>query len=255
MLKTIKNQVKSLINSKLLNKTKLKKEFEKLVKLEEKRLKLENEYDSIPIEISGTQKDILRNNLKMIAKTADLEGVFLNTKKDYIHNKWFNIQGTKPQIIQVEDLYLRNQLSINTELYAACTEDLILLEEKILYNNFKISNKKNNLIKKFTEKKLIKKITKFSNIFKGNEQLVKEFVFSGLTGEDDHWHNFQEMKFRLNFICLLIHLDLSLKNSEEIDIDTKKPIYIDINKQYDTIIDFLSRFKQNKYDFIVKPPL
>ena len=245
----------------------IKKEYNKILKLEEKRISLCKEYkDSIPEEIEITQREILRNNFASLARLADDRDALINSISDISKGFYFNIQGTKPRLIlstydlisgYMNDKNYNNEIKmtrIDTRMFASVTDNLISLEN--VFTNLKskkINQKAKDKIAILANQKIVKKIHSFCDQFKGNEQLFKNYIFSGMQGlnEDDHWHNYNLMKDRLNFIGLL-SMNFNLEDSEEFSIGPKDLIYVYTNRLFNLELnEFLSKIKTKKYDFIL----
>jgi hypothetical protein len=246
------------LDSKILKKS--LQEYIKLKELETKRLSIIEEYkDEVPEEIKTVQRDILRNNLLMLGKTVDLEGGFNN--KDLDKNIYFNIQGTKPSVqltnryfskVQLTDKYGKNEVICNgideDIFYSYCSEILNLNKKFMNLRSQKIKKRAKTRLRHLAEKKIVSKTIEFCKLFKGNEDLVQEFVFSDLTGENDHWHNFFTFEARLNILAALYPY---IKDSEDFRIDRKEVIYIDAYRLRSSLEDFLPRINNKKYDFIL----
>lgn len=238
------------------DRNRFKMEFNKILTLETKRLAIIDEYkDEMPKEVITTQKDILRNNLLMLAKTVDIKGGFKNTENDIKKGIYFNIQGTKPQVYILDGII---------SMYSCCEIEHLLLDE---YSNYSLSDESFDIIKAFlnlkskkirksikqklellAEKKIQKETIKFSQLFKGNEDLVQEYIFSDLQGENDHWHDFISFNKRLN---ILKGLYPYIKDSEDFDIKEKKVIFIHAPVLKHSLNKFLKRINNKKYDFII----
>jgi len=269
---------------------KSRQEFFRILDLENKRLKIQAEYgEDLPEEIAVTQKEMLRNNVLTLARVVDSEGGFENSLKKMYAGYYFNIQGTKPQvhIYSLEENEAHSDPfshktfyetkgneetsikcdRIDTGVFAGIIEDMIKLEEKFMnLRSSKIKDSVKSKIIYLAEQKIVKKVQEFADMFKGNEQLIKEYVFSGLTGEDDHWHNYHEFKMRLHFIGLLYYKLVHYKktqdewdkglneypdaDSEDFEIGVKNLIFIHSERNL-KIKEFLELLNVKRHDFIV----
>jgi len=259
---------------------KMKQEFFKILELEEKRLKIVKEYgNNLPQDIAVTQRDILRNNLLTLAKVVDSEGGFENPLEKMLKQEYFNIQGTKPQVHIIDfdeykynDNFSRKEFSLNgkdgvttceridTGIFAGIITDMLKFEEKFInLRGPKIKQPIKNKLKYLAEQKIVKKVQEFANMFKGNEQLVKEYIFSGLKGEDGYWDDFDEFKLRLNFMGLLYYKlgnpvwdggKYNKVSSEDFEIGTKKLVYI-FSGKYLELKKLLSNINIKNMDFII----
>jgi hypothetical protein len=254
---------------------KAKQEFFKILELEDKRLKMVKEYgDNLPEDVSITQKDILKNNLLTLAKVIDVDGGFDNPMKKMLKQEYFNIQGTKPQVHSVSyDKFKHNDNfshkdfpvitpqgtktvtcdRIDTGAFATIVSEMLELSEKFMkLKSGKLKSTVRNKLVYLAEQKIVEKVQEFAERFVGNEQLVKEYIFSGLKGEDDHWHDYKEFKARLNFMGLLYYRISRgpINESTDFDIDIKKLIYIYSNEDLQ-IEKILGLLDIKRHDFIV----
>jgi len=272
---------------------KSRQEFFRILELEKKRQALEKEYGSdLPEDIATTQKEMLRNNMITLAKVVDSEGGFLNPMKNILQFEYFNIQGTMPQVhvysfkdneahsdpfshnvfFETKDVKETATVCdrIDTGAFAGIINDLLKLEEKFMsLKSSRIKTSVKNKLASIAEKKIIDKVNEFVKYFKGNEQLVKEYVFSGLTGEDDHWHNYNEFRQRLNFMGLLYYKlvkgklsqdewdkgpkNLPIADADDFDIGVKRLVFIHSEKNL-LIEKILKRMDIKTTDFIVHEP-
>jgi len=259
MLNFFKNFSKE---QKTLNK--IRKDFDNIVQLNDKRIELIMKYDneSDAPELTKTQKEILLNNLAILGKTADIAGGFKNTDNNIEKGIYFNIQGTSPRVIASDMLLSSCSLASKDKVHKTY---LNRIDEGIFYTQYletfnitskfleiksnKLNRKGKNLIHKLAEEKMKQEIIKFSKFFKGNEQLIQEFIFSGLEGEDDHWHNVYTMKDRLNIVSgLRPYID----NPDILKIGMKEVIYIYAPKNGNVLLKLLNRINNKNKDFVVK---
>jgi len=243
---------------------KIRKDFYNIVRLNDKRIEIIEKYDNeseVP-ELTKTQKEILINNLAMLGKTADIEGGFKNTDDDIEKGIYFNIQGTSPSVISSDMLLSSCSLASKDKVHKT---HLNRIDEGIFYIQYletfnmaskflniksnKLNRKGKNLIHRLANEKMKQEIIKFSKFFKGNEQLIQEFIFSGLEGEDDHWHNVYTMKDRLNLVSgLRPYID----NPDILKIGMKEVIYVYAPKNGNVLIKLLNRINNKNKDFVVK---
>lgn len=258
--------LKKLFGNKTI--TKSLAEYDKIIELEEKRKKLVVEYgDDLPDEIAFTQRDMLISNIQDVAHIIEGEGGLENSAKDLNNKYYFNIQGTSPVIIspsdssdihsdrEFTDKNGKNKVKCkrtDTEIISHRIEEITGLEEKFIeLSSNNISYKAKGRLIALAEKKINKKITEFCELFKGNEQLLKEYIFSGLKGEDDHYHDINTMKERLNFAGLIYPY---IKDSEFMEVGPKELMYVKADRlkyDSDSASKLLSRIKNKQYDFIV----
>jgi len=245
----------------------IKKEYNKILKLEEKRLSLCEEYkEAIPKEIEITQREILRNNFASLGHLVDDRNALENSAADISRGFYFNIQGTKPRLILtteslssdvIFDKNYTNKITmtrIDTGIFAGITQDLVKLENTFInLRSSKINQKAKNKITFLAEQKMVKKIYLFCEQFKGNEQLFKNYIFSGMQGlnEDDHWHNYSLMLDRLNFIGLL-SMNFDLSDSADFNIGPKDLVYVYAGNSLNLELkEFLINIDTKKYDFVL----
>ena len=258
MLNFFKNFSKE---QKTLNK--IRKDFDNIVRLNDKRIELIMKYDdeSETPELTKTQKEILLNNLAMLGKTADIAGGFKNTDADIENGIYFNIQGTSPRVIASDVLLSSCSLVSKDKIHKTylnrMDEDIFYIRYLETFNivskfleikSNKLNRKGKNLIHRLAEEKMKQEIIKFSKFFKGNEQLIQEFIFSGLEGEDDHWRNVYTMKDRLN---LASGLRPYINNPDILKIGMKEVIYIYAPKNGNVVLKLLNRINNKNKDFIV----
>ena len=242
------------------HKTKSFKEFKSIMELNSKVLIAEKEYGVN--ENSAAQKGIIKNNLLTLAKVY--EGISAPTiTMDY--NKkgnYFNLQGTKPVVHILEDYndeYTHKETNTVTKVIIDMSvsdlkADIISLEEKFRALNatkFKTANWEK--IQKIVKEKIEDKVELFSNSFKGNEEIVKDFILQNLSNIDI---NHDSMVKRLNFVYQLSSsLKYNISDPKDIEIANKDIILInesvfDSAKSMD-LKGLLESFKQLKYDFII----
>jgi len=252
------------IFNKMLGKDPLSKslqEFKSLTSLEAKRQKALKEYGAEAEVELALQKDILDNNICTLARVfTSTKPKILDTKK----NEYFNIQGSDVQVFtlhQPKDVYTHKSTGAVTPV-----EELKILLELVskqykLERKFqslkrgKIKEKAFSRINHFALKKINKKIVQYCNLFKGNEELTRKFVFRNMVEPDEDYHNDLMVYDRLNFLGSLVEAtNGAVQDSTKIDIDSKMLIQIS-NQDFHSTMNFelfLEELKNLKYDFIVK---
>jgi len=248
----------------------IKKEYKKILKLEEKRMSLcEEHWGSIPKEITITQRDILRNNFISLGYLVDNYNALENSEKDISKGFYFNIQGTKPRLFlttyelsleYMTDKNYDNKSKVTRIDIGECTnaiKKLIKIEDAFInLSNKKINQKMKNTITFLAKKKITRKINSFCDQFKGNEHLFKDYIYTGMKGsnKDECWDNYSLMLKKLNFIGLL-SMNSVLLDHEEFNIGPKDIIYVYACNAEETLNleleDFLASIKTKKYDFIL----
>ena len=247
-------------------KSKILKEYVSIVDLENKRTKLEIKYGTRNEDVQ-TQENILMNNLKVLGKLyTDLEIPALT--KNYSGNfEYFNMQGTPANVIKMDEApasitYKLGKevidITIQTPYYEDVVPKIISLQKKFLDLNKSKFNKKfyDALISKININ-IENIISDYSKNFKGNEELVKEFILKNLQGlEYTDNISIQSIIDRLILVRALTNTTLFLMyNSENFDIGHKNIIVIDTQlfNTYEMELEkFINNFKQNRYDFIIK---
>ena len=254
MLSKIKNIFKDSPESKAI------KEYKHILELEEKRLKLINDFGES--EETDTQGKIIRNNFETVAH------IFSDARqnKDYkIKDEkisYFNLQCTPTEVITSHNnievinhpenvegtiIHLSNIYKSSNDLHSE-----ILLQEKL---PTKMKSKLKNKIRSLAKKKMDNKIISFCNEFKGNEQLVRDFIFRNLDEPDEDYHNIYKVLDRLDFIDFLRYTsEEKLLDSEDFDISEKDIIKIsDFYNKIDTmaVIEFLEKLNQKRFDFVI----
>jgi len=261
MLSKIKNIFISK-EQKLLNNSKA--EYDKLIMLEQKRQGIVKEYgDDIPDEYKEyvqTQKEMIQNNFLMLAKTVDIEGGFKNSEEMMKKGIYFNMQGTKPSIILTTEEYgskdftdAGNGSNITSSrldegiTYAFKTEIMELSKKFLAIKPGKLKSDVRNALHSKAEKLIAKKTIDFCKVFGDNAPVIQEYIFSGLQGENDHYHNIYEFEERLNIIGGLYYIlkDMSF------DIGPKEVVFIYCPKSIDLVHNLLSKINNRKYDFIL----
>jgi len=241
---------------------KIRKEFDNIVELNNKRIDFIEKYGEDDSEVTRTQKEILVNNLAMLGKTADIEGGFENDEDNLKDGIYFNIQGTKPSVLITETEFVSCNLKSKDKIYKTYMSridegifyrkylDVFDLASKFLeINSSNLNRKAKDRLHNLAEKKMAKEIIKFSEFFKGNEDLIKDFIFSGLKGEDDHWHNIHQMKQRLNIASALRPY---INNPDILKIGVKEVVYIYAPRIGLDTSKLLERINNKNTDFVIK---
>ena len=244
------------------------KEYVKILTLEEKRKKLQVEYgDDAPVEIAQTQRDILKNNLLNLSHLAVDKEALPYSDSALDNGVYFNIQGSKPKVnithLDLSSREIADKTGVHKSLmkrtdsglFSGLTNDLLKIETVFMtLKHKKIKQSVKNFLASKAEAKMVRKIHEFCDNFKGNEQLFKNYIFSGIDGlnEDDHWHNYDLMRARLNIIGL-ITIEGDFTNSEKFDIAPKELIHIDdANNNLDIELEaFLLLIDTKIYDFVI----
>ena len=265
-------------NRKFLNKS--FEEYKKILALEEKRLELQKKYGTIDKTVQ-LQKEMIHNNFLTLARVVQDKGGFENTPDDMANFKYFNIQGTKPNIMMASEYghYTDSAWSqeagkldsakigtfkakdgsnqtfshrVDFGIFWKETKELIELEEKFI--NLRHSKIKENIKTRLAskaEQKINQKVQKYSELFGENSKVIAEYIFSGLKGEDDHYHNIHSMKERLNAVGMLSQY---IMDSKEYSLGPKELIYVfaeSLKDKDSDILKLLERINNIKYDFVI----
>jgi hypothetical protein len=246
------------------------KEFKKLTELSTKFELVTKDYDrdEYKDEIK-TQKSILLNNFQTLGYVHNSLGY---PKNPLNNSDFLSIQGTPANVFSVTqninvdvrnsmaDTFLNKEAGSTTYTFnlsevEELKSDMLKLEIKFLDLKAKRIIKPKALLKlaAVAQRKLDNKINNFCELFTGNEDLMKNFIFSNLNGETDHYHNIYEMIERLDFAGFL-YSQLKMTN-QNFTFGQKALIYIDTSKHdFKNKIEIeklLKEFKQYRYDFIV----
>jgi hypothetical protein len=245
------------------------KEFKTLMNLSNKFYDLKAKCSTTDNEIYAeqieTQREILINNFRTIGHVYNSLGYPKHPFKD---DDFLSIQGTPAKVFESkhdidENIKIYNKiLDISTSTHILNDKD-IFLDSKLDINikfldldDKRINNKKLKKIKAKTEQKLIYEIIKFSEDFVDNEELIKNYIFSNLEGEFDHYHNILDMFKRLNFVySIYTQLGPNIL-SKDFDFCQKDLVYIKLQQFHlsndNKVAEFLSNFKQYRYDFLIQ---
>jgi len=257
MLSKIKNIFKNSPEDKII------KEYKNIVALEDKRLKLINDFSET--DETDTQGKIIRNNFETLAHVfSDIKRNKQNKEYSVKDGKisYFNLQCTPTEVIilhsNIEEINHPENIEcniINLERTYKSTNSLhneILLQEKLPR---KMKSKLKNKIRNLAKKKMNNKIISFCNEFKGNEQLVRDFIFRNLDEPDEDYHNIYKVLDRLDFVDFLRYTtEEKILNSEDFDISGKDIIKIsDFYYKIDnmSLVEFLKKLNQKRFDFII----
>jgi len=246
------------------------KEFKRLAELSAKYKTMIEDYEGKDYsEEIKTQKDILLNNFQTLGHVHNSLGYPKAPSKG---SEFLSIQGTPANVFELHanvNLDVRGPMSetftnkaaetvtytLNLSELEALKSEILKLEMKFLELKTRgiIKSKAATKITGVAQRKLDKKIVSFCEEFTGNEELMKDFIFSNLQGETDHYHNIYDMVERLNFAGFL-YGQLKMTN-QDFSFGQKVLIYIDTQK-HDfknkiSIEKLLRSFKQYKYDFII----
>jgi len=233
-------------------------EFQKIIELEKKRKKLEHKFDDTAKDSLIVQKNILTNNLRTLSRVFNSQSdKILDIDKD----EYFNIQGSNNEVFKLsnpKNTYLHKKTGIETPVielreHSDKIEEIFRLERKFSeLSQGKIKNKVYSKILNIAREKINSKIIDYCNLFKGNEELTRKFVFSNMTKTDEDYHNELLVYQRINFLGYLVETyGPDIFNSELIDIDSKGLIQITFNNSINNIEAFLKEFKGNKFDYIL----
>lgn len=242
-------------------KSKVFKEFKNIIELNAKILQVEKEYGQN--EDSNIQKDIITNNLLTLAKVFDgLETSQMVSNYDNT-STYFNIQGTETKVFVLEyfeEIYTHKETGTSTTIIndmeaSKLKAEIISLEEK--FRALKKSKFKKDAwtkLQKKIEDSVENKVEEFSKRFKGNEELVRDFILNNfLDGEIDY----DAIIRRINFVHQLTNSPLfNLDDADHIDISNKDIVVINKQvfkiKEDMNIAKLLKDFNQKRYDFIVQ---
>ena len=253
--------------------SKIFKEYNTILELEEKRIRFQEEYGEQ--EDITTQGAILKNNFLTLANLFNdtAKKPELRTRFDVpSKSEYFNMQGTPTNIftsINPKDNFLyeyyHKPTNSTTNIFALekpnnISSELFSLERKFLSLKSKKIKPIINKIKAKATKRVIDDVISFSNKFKGNEELVKDFILDGCANNNREIFPINIVLERINFINNINNFakstEFDLTDSKYFEIKNKDIIVIDLclfsYNDGDAIVNFMSEFKQLKYDIIFK---